>query len=132
MLYYEITTIIILIQSNAKTIKGQKPSQETARLLEVPIFLFSVCFIDNLPNNYCTSMFQENKQNMEQLQPKVAELRELMSQMKDAEGVDPKEYSQLRSELNDFDVKMETLNEDIDKEEKRYDTNVVEFFSDNC
>ena len=77
-------------------------------------------------------MFQENKQNMEQLQPKVAELRELMSQMKDAEGVDPKEYSQLRSELNDFDVKMETLNEDIGKEEKRYDTNVVEFFSDNC
>ena len=77
-------------------------------------------------------MFQENKQNMEQLQPKVAELRELMSQMKDAEGVDPEEYSQLRSELNDFDVKLETLNEDIDKEEKRYDTNVVEFFSDNC
>ena len=35
ILYYEITTIIILIESNAKAIRERKPSQETARLLEV-------------------------------------------------------------------------------------------------
>ena len=74
------------------------------------------------------SLFQENKQRMEQLQPKITELRELMSQMKNADGVDPQEYSQLRSELSDFNSKMESLNEEISKEEKRYGSDVA----DNC
>ena len=62
---------------------------------------------------------QENKQRMEQLQPKITEMNELMSQMKDAEGVDPEELSQLQSELKDFDSRMDTLNDDISKEEDR-------------
>ena len=56
---------------------------------------------------------------MEQLQPKITELNDLMSQMKDADGVDAEELSQLQSELSDFDSKLTTLNEDIKKEEKR-------------
>ncbi|CAB4006965.1 dystonin-like isoform X1, partial [Paramuricea clavata] len=95
ILYYEIITIIELIEYNTKTIKGQKPSPETARLLE------------------------ENKQRMEQLQPKITELNELMSQMKDADGVDQDELSQLQSELKDFDSRKEFVNDDISKEEKR-------------
>ena len=63
---------------------------------------------------------QENKQRMEQLQPKITEMNELMSQMKDAEGVDPEELSQLQSELKDFDSRMDTLNDDISKEEDRW------------
>lgn len=78
------------------------------------------------------SLFQENKQRIEQLQPKITELRELMSQMKNAEGVDPQEYSQLRSELNDFDSKMESLNKEISKEEKRYGLDIVWLFADKC
>ena len=55
---------------------------------------------------------------MEQLQPKIAELNELMSQMKDAEGVDPEELSQLQSELKDFDSRKAAVNEDISPEER--------------
>ena len=57
---------------------------------------------------------------MEQLQPKITELNELMSEMKDADGVDPEELSQLQSELKDFDSNIESLNEDMGKEEQRY------------
>ncbi len=64
-------------------------------------------------------IFQENKQRMEQLQPKITEMNELMSQMKDAEGVDPEELSQLQSELKDFDSRMDSLSNDISKEEDR-------------
>ena len=56
---------------------------------------------------------------MEQLQPRITELNELMSQMKDADGVDQDELSQLQSELKDFDSKMDTLSDDISKEEER-------------
>ena len=56
---------------------------------------------------------------MEQLQPKITEMNELMSQMKDAEGVDPEELSELQSELKEFDSKIGTLNENIKSEEKR-------------
>ena len=38
IVYYEIITIIELIEYNTKIIKGQKPSPETARLLEVYTF----------------------------------------------------------------------------------------------
>ena len=62
---------------------------------------------------------QENQQRMEQLQPKITELNELMAQMKDAEGVDPEELSELQSELKDFDSRTETINDEITKEEKR-------------
>ena len=62
---------------------------------------------------------QENKQRMEQLQPKITEMNELMSQMKDAEGVDPEELSQLQSELKDFDSQLSTITEQITEEEKR-------------
>ncbi len=64
-------------------------------------------------------IFQENKQRMEQLQPKITEMNELMSQMKDAEGVDPEELSQLQSELKDFDSQLSTITEQITEEEKR-------------
>ena len=56
---------------------------------------------------------------MEQLQPKITELNELMAQMKDAEGVDPEELSELQSELKDFDSRTEAINDEITKEEKR-------------
>jgi predicted nucleic acid-binding Zn-ribbon protein len=56
---------------------------------------------------------------MEQLQPKITEMNELMSQMKDAEGVDPEELSQLQSELKDFDSQLSTITEQITEEEKR-------------
>ena len=56
---------------------------------------------------------------MEQLQPKITELNELMSQMKDADGVDQDELFQLQSELKDFDSRKESVNDDINKEEKR-------------
>ena len=62
---------------------------------------------------------QENQQRMEQLQPKITELNELMAQMKDAEGVDPDELSELQSELKDFGSRTETINDEITKEEKR-------------
>ena len=62
---------------------------------------------------------QENQQRMEQLQPKITELNELMAQMKDGEGVDPEELSELQSELKDFDSRTETMNDEITKEEKR-------------
>ena len=62
---------------------------------------------------------QENQQRMEQLQPKITELNELMAQMKDAEGVDPDELSELQSELKDFCSRTETINDEITKEEKR-------------
>ena len=62
---------------------------------------------------------QENQQRMEQLQPKITELNELMAQMKDGEGVDPEELSELQSELKDFDSRTETINDEITKEEKR-------------
>jgi predicted nucleic acid-binding Zn-ribbon protein len=64
-------------------------------------------------------MLQENKQRMEQLQPKITELNELMSQMKDVDGVDQDELSQLQTELKDFDSRKESVNDDINKEEKR-------------
>jgi predicted nucleic acid-binding Zn-ribbon protein len=64
-------------------------------------------------------MFQENKQRMERLQPKITELNDLMSQMKDADGVDQDELSQLQTELKDFDSRKESVNDDINKEEKR-------------
>ena len=64
-------------------------------------------------------MLQENEQRMERLQPKITELNELMSQMKDADGVDQDELSQLQSELKDFDSRKESVNDDINKEEKR-------------
>jgi predicted nucleic acid-binding Zn-ribbon protein len=64
-------------------------------------------------------MFQENKQRMEQLQPKITALNELMSQMKNADGVDQDELSQLQTELKDFDSRKESVNDDISKEEKR-------------
>ena len=67
---------------------------------------------------YCLFL-QENQQRMEQLQPKITELNELMSQMKDAEGVDPEELSQLQSELKDFDSRLSTITEQITEEEKR-------------
>ena len=56
---------------------------------------------------------------MEQLQPKITEMNELMSQMQNAEGVDPEELSQLQAELKDFDSRSEALNEDVGKEKKR-------------
>jgi septal ring factor EnvC (AmiA/AmiB activator) len=56
---------------------------------------------------------------MEQLQPKITELNELMSQMKDADGVDQDELSQLQSELKDFDSRLSTVTEQITAEEKR-------------
>jgi hypothetical protein len=40
IVYYEIITIIELIEYNTKIIKGQKPSPETARLLEVYTFRY--------------------------------------------------------------------------------------------
>jgi predicted nucleic acid-binding Zn-ribbon protein len=64
-------------------------------------------------------MLQENKQRMERLQPKITELNDLMSQMKDADGVDQDELSQLQTELKDFDSRKESVNDDINKEEKR-------------
>jgi predicted nucleic acid-binding Zn-ribbon protein len=64
-------------------------------------------------------MLQENKQRMEQLQPKITALNELMSQMKNADGVDQDELSQLQTELKDFDSRKESVNDDISKEEKR-------------
>ena len=67
---------------------------------------------------YCLFL-QENQQRMEQLQPKITELNELMLQMKDAEGVDPEELSQLQSELKDFDSRLSTITEQITEEEKR-------------
>ena len=67
---------------------------------------------------YCLFL-QENQQRVEQLQPKITELNELMSQMKDAEGVDPEELSQLQSELKDFDSRLSTITEQITEEEKR-------------
>jgi peptidoglycan hydrolase CwlO-like protein len=56
---------------------------------------------------------------MEQLQPKIVEMNELMAQMKDADGVDAEELSQLQSELEEFDTKIGALNENISQEEKR-------------
>ena len=56
---------------------------------------------------------------MEQLQPKITELNELMSEMKDADGVDPEELSELQSELQDFDSRLSTVTEEINEEEKR-------------
>ena len=67
---------------------------------------------------YCLFL-QENQQRVEQLQPKITELNELMSQMKDAKGVDPEELSQLQSELKDFDSRLSTITEQITEEEKR-------------
>ena len=58
---------------------------------------------------------------MEQLQPKITELNELMSQMKDADGVDQDELSQLQTELKDFDSRFSTVTEQITEEEKRWD-----------
>jgi prefoldin subunit 5 len=55
---------------------------------------------------------QENKQRMEELQPKITQLNELMSEMKDADGIDPDELSQLQYELKEFDSRMESVNED--------------------
>ena len=72
----------------------------------------------DLTVTYCLFL-QENQQRMEQLQPKITELNELMSQMKDAEGVDPEELSQLQSELKDFDSRLSTITEQITEEEKR-------------
>ena len=60
-------------------------------------------------------LFQENKQRMELLQPKITELNELMSEMKDADGVDPDELSQLQYELKEFDSRMENVNEDTEQ-----------------
>ena len=57
---------------------------------------------------------------MEQLQPQIAELNELMAQMKDADGVDSDELAQLQSELSQFDSRLSTATEQINKEEKRY------------
>jgi hypothetical protein len=56
---------------------------------------------------------------MEQLQPKIVEMNELMSQMKDADGVDAEELSQLQSELKDFDTRCSTVTENISAEAKR-------------
>ena len=56
---------------------------------------------------------------MEQLQPKITELNELMSQVKDADGVDQDELSQLQTELKDFDSRFSTVTEQITEEEKR-------------
>ncbi|XP_028414728.1 nuclear anchorage protein 1-like isoform X2 [Dendronephthya gigantea] len=95
IVYYQIITIMKIIESNMKVINEEEPSQKTAILLD------------------------ENRQRMEQLKPKITELNELMSQMKDADGVDADELAQLQSELSDFDSKLETLNEDIKNEEKR-------------
>lgn len=58
---------------------------------------------------------------MEQLQPKITEINELMSQMKGAEGVDPEELSQLQAELADFGSRLSTVTEQIKDEEKRLD-----------
>jgi prefoldin subunit 5 len=55
---------------------------------------------------------QENKQRMEELQPKITQLNELMSEMNDADGIDPDELSQLQYELKEFDSRMESVNED--------------------
>ena len=49
---------------------------------------------------------------MEELQPKITQLNELMSEMKDADGIDPDELSQLQYELKEFDSRMESVNED--------------------
>ena len=56
---------------------------------------------------------------MKQLQPKITEMNELMSQMKDAEGVDPEELSQLQSELKDFDTRRSTVTEHITEQAER-------------
>ena len=49
---------------------------------------------------------------MEELQPKITQLNELMSEMNDADGIDPDELSQLQYELKEFDSRMESVNED--------------------
>ena len=63
---------------------------------------------------------QQNKQRIAQLQPKIAELKEKNKEMAEAEGVDPQEYKELQSELEDFDSRWLTATEDVKEEEKRY------------
>ena len=78
------------------------------------------CHRKKFPHNDLL-IYQENQQRLEQLQPKITEMNELMSQMKGAEGVDPEELSQLQVELADFDSRLSTVTEQISDEEKRLD-----------
>ena len=78
------------------------------------------CHRKKFPHNDLL-IYQENQQRLEQLQPKITEMNELMSQMKGAEGVDPEELSQLQVELADFDSRLSTVTEQINDEEKRLD-----------
>ena len=61
---------------------------------------------------------------MAQLQGKITELNEKNKEMAEAENVDPQEYKELQSELEDFNSRWSTVSEDVKEEEKRYKTSM--------
>ncbi|XP_046849637.1 utrophin-like isoform X2 [Xenia sp. Carnegie-2017] len=95
IVYYEIITIIKLIEKNMKIIEEEEPSQKTAALLD------------------------ENIQRMDHLEEKITELNNLMSEMKDAENVDPEELEELQNDFKDFESRRTHVNNFISTEKER-------------
>ena len=78
------------------------------------------CLRDNLNNEMLMmSAFQENIQRMDHLEEKITELNNLMSEMKDAENVDPKELEELQNDFKDFESRRTHVNNFISTEKER-------------
>ncbi|XP_046860988.1 alpha-actinin-like protein 1 isoform X1 [Xenia sp. Carnegie-2017] len=95
ILYYEIITIIEMIESNIKVIIKEEPSQKTAALLD------------------------ENIQRLHQLQKNISELHELISKIEVAKNVDSNELKELLNEHEDFIARLTEVNAFISNEKER-------------
>ena len=62
---------------------------------------------------------QQNKDQMDEIQAKIRELKQLEKDMDGAEGVDANELEELQAELNSLDSRWTKLTDDIDSEDKR-------------
>ncbi|XP_046860991.1 spectrin beta chain, erythrocytic-like isoform X2 [Xenia sp. Carnegie-2017] len=83
ILYYEIITVIEMIESNIRVIKKDKQSQQTAALIGEII------------------------QMMDQVQEiKIKQLEDLISEVNMAENVDSKELDELNKEFEDFESRL--------------------------
>lgn len=56
---------------------------------------------------------------MEEVQIKIKQLQDMIVKMQGADGVDPKEFSEIQSEMQQLDSRWTTVKTDSESEEQR-------------
>ena len=84
---------------------------------------FSPTLLNHTPRNLSIDIhaltFQQNKDQMDEIQTKIRELKQLQKGMTGADGVDAQELEEIKAGLDSLDSRWTTLTDDIDSEDQR-------------